>query len=493
MQSRFQRWGGVLAAITLLSAVSDELSAKTNFVFFIADDVSPEDLGCYGHPHIQTPNIDALAAGGLRFTQAYLTTSSCSPSRCSILTGRYPHNTGAPELHTSLPDSQIRFPELLREAGYYTVLSGKNHMVGSKEDRAFDHITSGGGPGKEEDWVEHVEKRPTEKPFFFWFASSDAHRTWSVSQDLPTYTTDQVVVPPFLIDDEATREDLALYYHEITRFDHFIGKVVEELKEQGVFEQTLIFVMADNGRPFPRSKTLLYDSGIRTPFVISYPEGIQQPAVTDRLVSALDVSATILEAAGISDRPTIQGLPLQPLFTDPTATVREVVFAEHNWHVHKNHERMVRWGDWLYIKNNYPDQANLCVEAYKFPAGESLWKAHAEGRTNEQQQQIFANPSPEEQLFRVSKDPHQLTNLASLPEVAPQLKVAREALRVWTEETGDTIPANPTGDRDLPPRIVNGEVLPGKGKAVPGWTHGEMAGDATNAGEMLAKGPAKLP
>ncbi len=133
-----------------------QAAEKPNIVFFLADDVSQEDFGCYGHPTIKTPNIDALAAQGMRFDNAYLTTSSCSPTRCSIITGRYPHNTGAPELHVNLPDSQIRFPELLRKGGYFTVLSGKNHMF-EDTDRAFDKITGGGGPGREADWVQHVK------------------------------------------------------------------------------------------------------------------------------------------------------------------------------------------------------------------------------------------------------------------------------------------------------------------------------------------------
>lgn len=114
------------------------IDLRPNIVFFIADDMSQEDLGAYGHPSIQTPNIDALAAQGMRFDNAYLTTSSCSPSRCGIITGRYPHNTGAPELHAILPEAQIRFPELLRQAGYYTALAGKNHMFEDYSDRAFD-------------------------------------------------------------------------------------------------------------------------------------------------------------------------------------------------------------------------------------------------------------------------------------------------------------------------------------------------------------------
>ncbi len=102
----------------LLSAAFNLLgsSERPNIVFFIADDVSQDDFGCYGHPVIKTPHIDSLSANGMRFDNAYLTTSSCSPSRCSIITGRYPHNTGAPELHVRLPQQQVRFPELLREA-----------------------------------------------------------------------------------------------------------------------------------------------------------------------------------------------------------------------------------------------------------------------------------------------------------------------------------------------------------------------------------------
>ena len=222
----------------------------------------------------------------MRFDNAYLTTSSCSPSRCSIITGRYPHNTGAPELHVRLPDEQVRFPELLRKAGYYTVLSGKNHMFGN-QDRAFDQITPGGGPGKSKDWVSHVKKRPQNKPFFFWFASSDAHRPWTISDEAPQYSPEDVVIPPYLVDTNVTREDLIGYYHEVSRFDHYVGLVTEELKTQGVLENTMIVVAADNGRPFPRCKSRMYDSGIKTPWIVHYPERIDRPAVSQSLISEI--------------------------------------------------------------------------------------------------------------------------------------------------------------------------------------------------------------
>ena len=477
----------------LLSAAFNLLgfSERPNIVFFIADDVSQDDFGCYGHPVIKTPHIDSLSANGMRFDNAYLTTSSCSPSRCSIISGRYPHNTGAPELHVRLPLEQVRFPELLREAGYYTVLSGKNHMFGNK-DRAFDQITRGGGPGNEKDWVSHVQDRPKEKPFFFWFASTDAHRSWSISEEAPKYDPKDVIIPPYLVDTPVTREDLTGYYHEVSRFDHYIGLVTAELKKQGVLENTMIVVAADNGRPFPRCKSRMYDSGIKTPWVVYFPEVIKNPAVTQSLISVIDLSATCLELAGIKSPESIQGRSFLPILKTPETTIREVVFAEHNWHVYRNHERMVRFEDYLYIKNNYPNQPNLCYESDDhYPAGEELWKAHAADKTNPDQQQVFANPCPTEELFQVKKDPHQLRNLVSDEKHQKALKRARALLSKWTKQTGDSIPDNPTPNRHDPPKIENGEILP-PGKAKTRNPHAEMPGASLNASKINHSGPIKI-
>jgi len=467
------------------------MGKKPNIVFFIADDVSQDDFGCYGHPVIKTPHIDSLAANGMRFDNAYLTTSSCSPSRCSIITGRYPHNTGAPELHVRLPQQQVRFPELLREAGYYTVLSGKNHMFGNK-DRAFDRITGGGGPGKEEDWVGHVKDRPKDKPFFFWLASTDAHRAWSITKEAPRYDPSDVIIPPYLVDTPVTREDLTGYYHEVSRFDHYIGLVTAELKKQGVLENTMIVVAADNGRPFPRCKSRMYDSGIKTPWVVHFPKVIKNPAITQSLISVIDLSATCLELAGIKSPECVQGRSFLPILKEPETKIREVVFAEHNWHVYRNHERMVRFGDYLYIKNNFPNQPNLCYESDDhYPAGEELWKAHAAGKTQPYQQQVFANPCPPEELFRVKEDPHQLNNLADDKKHTKALNQARSLLAKWTEQTGDSIPDNPTPNRHDPPKIENGEILP-PGKAGTRNPHAEMPGASRNAPKINHPGPIKI-
>ena len=466
-------------------------AAQPNIVFFIADDISQEDIGCHGHPTLKTPHIDALAAKGMRFDNAYLTASSCSPSRCSIITGRYPHNTGAPELHVKLPDDQIRFPELLRQAGYYTVLSGKNHMFGNA-DRAFDRITDGGRPSGSEDWLQHVRDRPKDQPFFFWFAAYDAHRSWQINDDAPVYRPDQIVIPPYMVDTPATREDLAQYYHEVSRFDHFVGLVTAELAAQGVLENTLVVIAADNGRPFPRAKSRLYDSGIKTPWIVHFPAVITKPGVSGSLISAIDLSATCLEVAGIERPAAIQGRSFLPILKDPSATIRDMVFAEQNWHVYQNHSRMVRFGDFLYIKNHYPDRPNLCLEAHSDPAGRELWLAHAAGRTTPAQQQIFANPCLPEELYHTGKDPHQLDNLAADPAHRATLAKARQLLAAWTEQTGDTIPKNPTPDRHAPPRIEDGKIIrQGKNTGTQN-PHAEMPGAAKNSTSIHHPGPLRF-
>ena len=152
-------------------------AAKPNIILIIADDMAWNDCGAYGHPKIRTPNIDKLAQQGMTFNNAFLTTSSCSPSRCSIITGRYPHNTDAGQLHLPLPKEQVTFPELLKQAGYHTGAAGKWHL-GNATKPKFDIVREGGDSGGAGHWVPMLKDRPTDKPFFMWFASFDPHRPY---------------------------------------------------------------------------------------------------------------------------------------------------------------------------------------------------------------------------------------------------------------------------------------------------------------------------
>ncbi|MBN1818686.1 MAG: sulfatase-like hydrolase/transferase [Sedimentisphaerales bacterium] len=449
---------------------------QPNFIFFITDDISVDDLGCYGNNKIKTPHLDRMASEGVVFDNAYLSISSCSPSRCSIITGRYPHNTGAPELHTTLPTNQYTFPQAFRQAGYYTVLSGKNHMGDVK--RAFDQILPGKGPGSEGQWVELLQNRPKDKPFFFWFASTDAHRNWQFDDQAPRYESSQVQVPPFLFDGPKTRQDLTGYYHEISRTDTYAGLLRAELERQGIAENTYFVYCSDNGRPFPRCKTRLYDSGIKTPLIVWAP-GHLKPARTDSLVSAVDFSATFLDLAGLPKNKTIQGVSFASVLRNPKAVVRDVVFAEHNWHVFQAHERMVRFKNWLYIRNAWPERQNLCVEsASQFPAGEELWRAEDEGKLQSHQRDVFLQPRPSEELYDVVRDPDQLHNLADSEKYNQILQTMRAILHRWIEETGDTVPADPTNDRQN-----------AQGKEYDNHRRGTFPGAERNAMQITNPGP----
>ncbi len=453
-----------------------------NFIIFIGDDISWNDLGCYGHPTIKSPNIDKLAAEGIRFTNAYLTASSCSPSRCSIISGRYPHNTGAAELHTPLPPDIPTFPDKLKKAGYYTVSSGKWHM-GPDAKKGFDKVIEEPfDTGGEQHWLETVQDRPIDKPFFFWFASHDAHRGWQADDFGIPHDPANAVIPPYLADAPATRKDLASYYNEIQRFDHFIGRVVAELRKQGALKNTLILIMADNGRPFPRCKTRAYDSGMRTPFIIHWPAGIAEKGiVSNSLISVIDIAPTLLDLAGLSQGNTFQGISFAGILKNPDLEHRKYVFSEHNWHDYEAHERMVRTKHFLYVVNYRPQFSNQGpADSNTSPSYADLKAVRDRGELSAAQADVFMKPRPHEELFDCIDDPMQLTNIASRPEYGHVLRDFRSIMHLWMTETGDNVPDN------LTPSWYDPETGHDLGKP---HVRGEMPGAKTHAMKNNSKGP----
>lgn len=422
---------------------------RPNIIFIIADDISWNDIGCYGNPAVKTPVIDQLAQEGIRFDNVFLTASSCSPSRTSIISGRYPHNTGAAELHTPLPEDQIPFPLLLKESGYYTVQSGKSHF-GEPALRAFDkaYEMEDAGTGGEERWVRCLEERPKDRPFFAWFAAIDAHRPWQADDFGAPHDPAKVIVPPYLADTEATRKDLASYYNEIARFDFYIGEVVKELERQGIEDNTLIMILADNGRAFPRSKTRVYDSGMKTPFIVKWGDGIKRPgSVSKSLISVVDIAPTLLEIAGIESPPRFQGENFTQILANPEAEHRQYVFAEHNWHDYEAHERMVRSNDFLYVLNSRPNLSNPGpADSNNSPSFEDLKKFRDKGKLTHAQADIFMVPRPYEELYDCTQDPMQLSNVVSLPHYKDELEKLRKVLEAWRDETKDNTPERLTGD-----------------------------------------------
>ncbi len=463
--------------------------ASPNIIIFIADDVSVNDIGAYGNPYVQTPNIDYLAKNGMKFNNAILTTSSCSPSRISIITGRYPHNTGAAELHTQ---PEINFESIaskLKDNGYYTGQAGKWHM-GELLKNGFNQIFEvGNGDGGEDMWIPSLEKRVRNKPFFFWFASHDAHRGWSENQFSGTHDPEEIEVPPTLIDNDSSRIDLARYYDEIKRLDFHIGEVIKELKRQNVFDNTVLIVMADNGRPFPRDKTRMYDSGMKTPFIIHWPEGIKSGSVSNSLISSIDIAPTILEICGFDIPESFQGKSFKKLFDNPQLEVRRYAFAEHNWHDHEAHERMVRTTDFLYILNSRPHLPNQGpADAINSSSFRSLLRARDKHKLTSVQSDIFLVPRPREDLYDLRNDVLQTDNKLKddfNPETdqISNFSVIRDKLHKkllkWMEKTGDNIPHKIT--KDWYTRDTGEKIEQNFGK------RGEMPGEDEGAEHLNVK------
>lgn len=461
----------------------NSIKQAPNIVLIIGDDVGADDLGCYGNKQVKTPIMDRIAKEGLRFTNVYLTTSSCSPSRCSIISGRYPHNTGAAELHTPLPAEVSIFPELLKKAGYYTAQAGKWHM-GESAKRGFDITHENGkenGDGGEKMWLRSLWERPKEKPFFMWLASYDAHRPWGPNSFSGKNPPDQIVTPPYLANAKKTREDLAKHFDEVTRFDYYIGQVESELKKQGVLDNTIIIIMGDNGRPFPRAKTRVYDSGMQTPFLIKWNNGnLEKGAVCQSLISAIDIAPAILDLAGVQPVPGFQGRSFARVIYHPSLEFRKYVFSEHNWHDYEALERMVRTKDHLYVLNLRPSLSNPGpADATSSPSFQDLKDLRDSGKLSAAQADVFIVPRPWEELYDCRQDPMQLVNVASMAAYSAYLENLRQVMRQWQAETGDSDPGQLTKDWY---KRENGDPLQTKG------IRGEMPG-GKNAIKIIAGGP----
>lgn len=441
---RICRWtllvgGLVLGLLMVPEATAAEATTPPNLVVMIADDMSWDDCGAYGHPTIQTPNLDRLAASGMRFDAAMLTCSSCSPSRTSILTGRYPSATGARELHQPVPAERTLLTTPLRAAGYYTVAAGKWHLGNAVVDQFDQVLQKGSGPSGCERWIEAIRERPKNKPFFAWLAAFDPHRDYQPGTFDPPHEPEDARVPPYLLDHPETRADLAAYYDEIARFDSYVGEVLDELQREGILDNTMVVVMSDNGRPFPRCKTTVLDSGVRTPFIVSMPGMVKAGTVCEQLVSSIDLAPTLLELAG-THGDTFQGVSFLPLLQNPKASIRPYAFSEHNWHDYRACERSVRGPRFRYVKNWLPElPLTPPADAVRSPTYVQMLKAAAKDGLNEDQARPLQQPRPEEELYDLRSDPHELHNLAGDPAYAAELESLRKAMTAWQAEIQDPL------------------------------------------------------
>ena len=423
---------------------SESASAPPNILVLVADDAGWRDFGAYGNDYIRTPNVDRLSETGLTFQRAFLTTPQCSPSRISMLSGKYPHATGAEDLHMPLPEDETILPTYLRRrAEYLTGMMRKRHL---------------GAPGNEQfDWYDPAEDydfgafsefldraQKNEQPFFMWVGFQDPHRPYSDGTIEQPHDPDSVSVPPYLADTPSTRADLADYYDEIARMDANIGGFIEQLERRDLRDETLIVFLSDNGAPFPRAKGSLYDAGIRTPLIFNWPGSIE-PGTYDGLASVIDLAPTLLDVAGLSPPRTMQGHSIAEVLNDRSVPGRDFVFSERNWHDTDAHMRSLRTDRYKLITNGYPSRAfPIAADIGDSPAWFDLLQKKRAGTLTESQSPLFQTPRPAVEAYDLRDDPWELRNVAGTPAHDAMIDSLVQRLHRWQQQTGDFPPTRRT-------------------------------------------------
>jgi arylsulfatase A-like enzyme len=441
-----------LTAIALTSGLtvnaqtgSTEQLRRPNILWISTEDFSPH-LGCYGDKVAITPNIDRLASQGVRFTNVFTTAAICAPVRAGIITGMYQTSIGCmhmrttsyrravenPLAFTAVPPHYVKaFTEYLRASGYYCTNNSKTDYQFAKDPVPASIWDECGNKA-------HYKNRPDKnQPFFAVFNHVGTHE--SQNWDIASVKTDpaKVKVPPYYPDNEVVRLNLAKMYDNTARMDSVAGRLLKELEEEGLLENTIVFFWGDHGDGLPRAKRWLYDSGLNIPLIIRWPGQIKAGTINSQLISSIDFGPTVLSMAGVPIPQHMQG---RAFHGKQKAEPRQYVYAARD-RVDESYDmiRSVRSAEYLYIRNFYPALTyNIWVPyLYKMPIMKEMLRLDAEGKLNENQKKWMAPLRPAEELYDINTDPFQLHNLAEKPAFADVLKKFRKLQDQWTLETGD--------------------------------------------------------
>ena len=444
---------GALGALAGVSAMDlfaqlDPSGASTrgrrpNILVHLADDLSWAHLGCAGDPAVKTPHIDRMAAEGVSFSNAFVSSATCTASRAAMLTGRnfWELDDGA-NLAGTMPGKFAVYTSLLARAGYH---------VG--------RVKKGYGPGTTAGWKEwegnpagpkvrsfgaFLRDKPKDKPFVFWYGSTDPHRPYRRGSGARAgIPLDKIKLPPYWPDAPQVRGDVADYMAEVQTFDAQLGGMIKVLEKVGELDNTVIVVLGDNGMPFPRCKVDLYDYGTRCPLIVRWPGMVKAGRQVDDLVSYIDLAPTFLEIAGLKPHPEMTGKSILPLLSAAGSGTldagRDAVFFGCEGLAGNGRlwpTRGIRTQKHLYIRNFDPKGSAVLRTTNNSPT-----RNYMNANRNDPKVSAFwhraYDPRPSEELYDVSKDPFQLTNVVSKPAYAGVRAKLAARLRKRMKETGD--------------------------------------------------------
>ncbi|HEX9973580.1 MAG TPA: sulfatase [bacterium] len=444
-------------------------SRQRNVLLLISDDHGIDQLGCYGNQNIKTPYLDQMAAEGVRFTHAFCVAASCSASRGSILTGLYTHQNGQfghqhNWHHFSLHAWVETLPALLKRNGYQTGIIGKLH-VAPQEQLPFDYIVPEKNIMGNRDVKTMADKageffaRDKNNPFFLLIGYSDPHRSAQGMSDMknvenfsgfgndrdypgiePTnYDPADVHVPDFLPDTPDVREELADQYQSITRLDTGIGKVLENLRKSGRYEDTLIIYISDNGIPFPGAKTTIYDSGVHLPMIVCSPDVGKSGQENHAMISFVDLVPTILDWTGTEVHDyKLPGKSFLPILNQQNTNGWDEVYFSHTFHEITMYYPMrgVRTRRYKYILNLFPElEYPFATDLFISKTWQGILKRKSKMMGKRKVSDYLRHPA--EELYDIEQDPAESENLAGVPEFQNVLLEMREKLKKMREETDD--------------------------------------------------------
>ena len=423
---------GSAAALTL--AGCRPAAARPNILWITSEDNGPF-LGCYGDSYADTPNLDRLAAESILYERAYAAYPVCAPARSTLITGVWANSLGTGHMRSSVPiPASIRLlPALLREAGYYCANNSKEDYNTRTPADAWDESSRE---------ASYRNRRPGQ-PFFHVVNLTTTHESSLFKPGELRHDPAAAPIPPYHPDDPVFRRDWAHYYDNVTRMDAQVGEILAQLQADGLDQDTIVFYFSDHGGVLPRTKRYLYDSGLRVPLLVRFPERLRHLAPappgarTPRPVTFVDFAPSVLGLAGTPVPEYMQGVPF--LGPDASRWRKHVFAARDRMGPCPDLSRAATDGRFKYIRNYLPHLPPSQLENYTLAM--ASWRRIEElgrsGGLTAVQGRIF-EPKPAEELYDTEQDPHEVVNLAAQPEFADTLARMREALRSWVTAIRDT-------------------------------------------------------
>ena len=433
---------------------------KPNIIWITIEDQSQYLLPFNGNTDVSLPNLEKIADESIIFDNMYATYPVCAPARSSIITGMYPNSIGThnmraihfdnyynndfkignrakhekvlevPYYSSKLAESIKTFPQILKENGYFTYNDSKGD---------YNYLLN-----LESTWSEYNTKNKISKsqsPIFAIYNYNITHESGMWKRDkekLKVNPNNLKIIPPIFPDDSVVRHSLAVNYSNLIEMDKQVGKLVNHLKDEDIYDDSYIFFYSDHGGPFPRHKRAIYETGTKVPFFVKLPKGSKEKVDKSQFLSFVDFAPTVLSIAGIDIPSFHQGKPF--LGKSKDQSVREYLFTSSDrFDEHPDRIRAVRGEKYKYIRNYYPENSHALNVAYRrqMVLMRHLNSLHLTGELSKKHDLWFRVPKLKEELYDLENDPFELNNLSDNVDYKEELNKLSDVLDDWLEEIDD--------------------------------------------------------